>query len=104
MVRSPESGRHAYQVKVARAAARERAWLLRGEAGRSVPLVRCAGLVVPGLVIDLDATLVTCHSEKQKAAATYPHGYGYHPLRRWPGCCGPGMRTQCRRRPHPDQR
>jgi hypothetical protein len=71
------------QVKVARAAARERAWLLRGEAGRSVPVVRCAGMVVPGLVIDLDATLVTCHSEKEKAAATYQHGYGYHPLLAW---------------------
>jgi hypothetical protein len=71
------------QVKVARAAARERAWLLRGEAGRSVPVVRCAGMVVPGLVIDLDATLVTCHSEKQKAAPTYRHGYGYHPLLAW---------------------
>lgn len=89
------------QVKVARAAARERAWLLGCEAGRGVPVVRCAGMVVPGLVIDLDATLVTCHSEKQKAAATYQHGYGYHPCspgwttpgKRWPGCCGPGTRT-----------
>jgi hypothetical protein len=71
------------QVKVARAAARERAWLLRGEAGRGVPVVRCAGMAVPGLVIDLDATLVTCHSEKEKAAATYQHGYGYHPLLAW---------------------
>jgi hypothetical protein len=50
------------KVKVARAAARERAWLLRGEAGRTVPTVRCAGTLVPGLVIDVDATLVTCHS------------------------------------------
>ena len=50
------------RVKLARTVARERAWLLRGEAGRSIPAVRCAGTVVPGLVIDLDATLVTCHS------------------------------------------
>jgi hypothetical protein len=71
------------QVKLARAAARERAWLLRGEAGRTIPTVRCAGMVVPGLVIDLDATLVTCHSEKEKAAVTYKHGYGYHPLLAW---------------------
>jgi hypothetical protein len=53
------------QVKLARAAARERAWWLRGEAGCGVLAVRRAGTVVPGLVIDLDATLVTCHSEKQ---------------------------------------
>jgi Transposase DDE domain group 1 len=71
------------QVKLARAAARERAWWLRGEAGRGVLAVRCAGTVVPGLVIDLDATLVTCHSEKQGSAPTYKHGYGYHPLLAW---------------------
>jgi hypothetical protein len=71
------------KVKVARAAARERAWLLRGEAGRQLPTVRCAGTVVPGLVIDVDATLVTCHSEKQGAAATFKHGFGYHPLLAW---------------------
>ena len=71
------------RVKLARTVARERAWLLRGEAGRSIPAVRCAGTVVPGLVIDLDATLVTCHSEKQGCAATFKHGYGYHPLLAW---------------------
>ena len=71
------------QVKTARSVARERAWLLRGEAGRTVPTLRCAGMVVPGLVIDLDATLVACHSEKQGCAATFKHGFGYHPLLAW---------------------
>ena len=42
-------------LKRARAVPRERAWLLRGEAGRPVPTVRCAGVEVPGLVIDFDA-------------------------------------------------
>jgi hypothetical protein len=45
--------------------------------------VRCAGMVVPGLVIDMDATLVTCHSEKQGTAPTFKHGFGYHPLLAW---------------------
>jgi Transposase DDE domain group 1 len=49
-------------VKQARAQARERAWLLRAEAGRPIPTLTCAGVAVPGLVIDLDASLVTCHS------------------------------------------
>jgi Transposase DDE domain group 1 len=71
------------QLKTARAVARERAWLLRGEAGRQLPRVRCAGTVVPGLVIDVDATLVTCHSEKQGTAPTFKHGFGYHPLLAW---------------------
>lgn len=70
-------------LKRARAQARERAWLLRAEAGRPVPTLTCAGIVVPGLVIDLDASLVTCHSEKEQAAATFKHGFGYHPLLAW---------------------
>ena len=39
--------------------------------------------MVPGLVIDFDASLVTCHSEKQGAAPTFKHGFGYHPLLVW---------------------
>jgi hypothetical protein len=71
------------RVKAARALARERAWLLRAEAGRPLPNVQCAGRDVPGLVIDVDATLVTCHSEKQGTAATFKHSWGYHPLLVW---------------------
>jgi Transposase DDE domain group 1 len=70
-------------LKRARAHARERAWLLRGEAGRTVPTVRCAGIEVPGLVIDFDGSLVTCHSEKEQAASTFKKGFGYHPLLVW---------------------
>ena len=70
-------------LKQARAVARERAWLLRAEAGRPVPTLVCAGTAVPGLVIDLDASLVTCHSEKESTAATFKHGFGYHPLLAW---------------------
>ena len=32
------------------------------------------------LVIDLDATLVTAHSEKERAAPTFKRGFGFHPL------------------------
>ena len=32
------------------------------------------------LTIDVDATLITAHSEKEKAAGNYKHGYGFHPL------------------------
>ena len=70
-------------LKRARAQTRERAWLLRAEAGRPVPTLTCAGTAVPGLVIDLDASLVTCHSEKEQTAATFKHGFGYHPLLAW---------------------
>ena len=32
------------------------------------------------LVIDIDATLVTAHSEKEHAAPTFKRGFGFHPL------------------------
>src|SRR2546426_703301 len=32
------------------------------------------------LILDLDATLVTAHSDKELAAGTYKHGFGFHPL------------------------
>jgi hypothetical protein len=33
----------------------------------------------PVLVIDEDATIVIAHSEKQSAAATFKHTFGFHP-------------------------
>ena len=38
--------------------------------------LRCA----ERLTIDVDATLITAHSEKENAAGNYKHGYGFHPL------------------------
>ena len=32
------------------------------------------------LIVDLDATLVTAHSEKEQAAPTFKRGFGFHPL------------------------
>lgn len=62
-------------IDAARQQARERVWALAGDhapdAGRSADAP---------LVIDLDATLVTAHSEKEQAAATFKRGYGFHPL------------------------
>ena len=34
-------------------------------------------------MIDLDATLVTAHSEKQDATGNVKGGYGHHPLGAW---------------------
>lgn len=53
-------------VRAAHARARARFWELDG-APRS-------------LTIDVDATLITAHSEKEQAAGNYKHGYGFHPL------------------------
>ena len=58
-------------IRSARAAARERVWARR----RPV-----AGVPVGQVTIDMDATLVTAHSEKELAAPTFKRGFGFHPL------------------------
>ena len=62
-------------IDTARAAARARAWTLAGD---HAPDYRInAG---SPLVIDVDATLVTAHSDKEGAAPTFKKGFGHHPL------------------------
>jgi hypothetical protein len=39
-----------------------------------------AGAAPARIVIDIDATLITAHSEKDGAAGTFKRGYGFHPL------------------------
>jgi hypothetical protein len=53
-------------LRAAHARARERFWERHGVPER--------------LTIDVDATLITAHSEKENAAGNYKGGYGFHPL------------------------
>ena len=53
-------------LRAAHARARERFWQRHGAPER--------------LTIDVDATLVTAHSEKEGAAGNYKGGFGFHPL------------------------
>ena len=62
-------------ISQARRIARERAWALAGDHSP----VRRLSAKNP-LVIDLDATLINVHSEKEQAAPTFKRGFGYHPL------------------------
>jgi DDE family transposase len=62
-------------VRAARAAARERAWALAGDAA--------PGAGGAPVVIDLDATVVIAHSEKEQAAPTWKKTFGFHPLTAW---------------------
>src|SRR3954447_13708689 len=55
------------QVRAARTVARERAWEIGCRPGGP-------------LVIDIDATLIGAHSDKDGAAGTYKGGFGFHPL------------------------
>lgn len=68
-------------VAAARGRAREIAWAQRTETqGAPVPAATAAGRVLAGLVIDVDASIVIAHSEKEKAAPTFKGTFGYHPI------------------------
>jgi hypothetical protein len=54
------------ELRAAHARARERFWGLHGAPER--------------LTIDVDATLITAHSEKEQAAGNYKGGFGFFPL------------------------
>jgi hypothetical protein len=53
-------------LRAARARARENAWQ--------------AGAAPERIVVDIDATLIGAHSEKEGAAGTFKGGFGFHPL------------------------
>lgn len=54
------------RLRAAHAAARARVWELTGAPGR--------------VTVDVDATLVGAHSEKEGAAGDYKGGFGFHPM------------------------
>ncbi len=71
-------------IRRARATARDRAWLARGElTGSELPGSRAAGRSIEQVVIDMDATLVTAHSDKEGAKGNFKGGFGHHPLGAW---------------------
>lgn len=91
-------------IRGAHARARAAAW------ARRRPLAGTPGSRAGGqVVVDIDATLVAAHSDKESAAPTYKRGYGFHPMlaltttampgpaRRWWGSCGPGRPRRGRR-------
>jgi hypothetical protein len=68
------------RVRVARAQARELAWAQAAETRGGLPVCTAAGQPVPGLVLDLDASIVICHSDKESATRTWKKTFGFHPL------------------------
>ena len=62
-------------IDTARAAARARAWRLAGDQAPDKGVDTGSPLI-----IDVDATLVTAHSDKEGAAPTFKKGFGHHPF------------------------
>jgi hypothetical protein len=54
------------RIRAARAAARARVW--------------DAGARPESITLNIDATLVSAHAEKERAAGNYKHGFGFHPI------------------------
>jgi hypothetical protein len=62
-------------IRTARADARAAVW------SRRRPLAGAPGTRTGGqVIVDLDATLVGAHSEKENAEPTYKRGFGFHPM------------------------
>ncbi len=83
-------------LRSARAAARERVWLQADDTSRLPLSTTAGGRSWPGIRVQLDATLVTAHSEKESAAATFKGGYGFHPLTAWCDNTGEALATLLR--------
>ena len=64
-------------IRAARAQTRQRVWAQAGAPRR--------------VILDLDGTLVTAHSEKEQAAGTYKGGFGFHPLLCYEAETGEGL-------------
>jgi hypothetical protein len=68
------------ELRAARADARQVAWAQHAETRGPLQQPAVAGQPVDGLVLDIDATIVICHSEKEAATSTWKKTFGYHPL------------------------
>ena len=70
------------RIAAARAATRARVWgLIPG----GLPASAVAGTALPAdvVVLDVDATIVIAHSEKEQATRTFKKTFGYHPIGVW---------------------
>ena len=72
------------RLQAARRRARKTAWRHIAARPGGFPWLTIGGKrLEKWVVVDLDATLVDCHSAKGNAAGTYKGGFGMHPLGGW---------------------
>jgi hypothetical protein len=69
------------KVATARARVRRHVW---AQLSGGLPASKVAGTDLGDVVVlDIDATIVVTHSEKERAAATFKRTFGYHPIGVW---------------------
>jgi hypothetical protein len=72
------------RIAIARARVRRHVWTQIVERRGSIPASRVAGTDLgETVVLDVDATIVIAHSEKEQASPTFKKTFGFHPLGVW---------------------
>ena len=72
------------KIAVARARTRRHVWALMGASPEGFPASKVAGADLGDtVVLDVDATVVVTHSEKELATPTFKKTFGYHPIGVW---------------------
>ncbi|WP_253868211.1 transposase [Promicromonospora umidemergens] len=86
--------RVAVRVARERARARKKVWAMLAARTQGFPTVTVTGKPLVGWVlVDVDATIVEAHSDKEGAAGHFKGGYGHHPL--LTGCTNTGENLRC---------
>jgi hypothetical protein len=72
------------KIAAARARVRRHVWAQLAASDEGIPASRVAGTDLgETIVLDVDATIVIAHSEKENASATFKRTFGFHPLGVW---------------------
>ena len=72
------------RLSTARARSRRTLWRMLTARPGGFPWLRVGGKRLDkSVVVDLDATIVGCHSREQNATGTYKGGFGHHHLGEW---------------------
>jgi hypothetical protein len=72
------------RIQTARARVRRGVWAQLAAGVSGLPASKVAGSDLGDVVVlDVDATLVTAHSEKEQASPTFKKTFGFHPLAVW---------------------
>lgn len=72
------------RVQTARARVRRHVWAQLTSSDTGLPVSKVAGTDLGEVVVlDVDATIVVAHSEKEQASPTFKKTFGFHPLAVW---------------------
>src|SRR5680860_149627 len=72
------------RIQTARARVRRHVWTQLATSEAGLPVSKVAGTDLGEVVVlDVDATIVVAHSEKELAAPTFKKTFGFHPLAVW---------------------